>query len=131
MSTEMGQIEGRKEKPDHIKRRSDYQLQEISVTRFSGGKNGVMAQVTVGGYFGDHIQLDQRGIDELIEALKECREEKEDKEDKDENSMKCEYIMEWWRSLTPERRGMYAERFFSRPPHELSFQEIEEIYDAP
>ena len=69
MSTELKSIKGRKETE------FGYNESEIKLTRFSGGKNGLMVQININpdvdrnGIPSAHIQLTQEQVRELITEL--------------------------------------------------------------
>lgn len=71
MSTELQTIKGRQELPDKVKKASNYDLTEMTLTAFSGPQTvGRMLQITVGNYpFLEHIQIDAIEARKLIEEL--------------------------------------------------------------
>lgn len=70
MSTEIATIQGRYELINRLK--PIYRNAEIHVTRFWGGKNGPMIQITTQCDKTAYVQLTREQVQELAEILKNC-----------------------------------------------------------
>lgn len=72
MSIELKSIKGRYEIPRKDEMKSDYGESTLRMTRFSGGKKGLMVQLTVCQANGDtaYVQLTKEQAAEMIAELK-------------------------------------------------------------
>ena len=71
MSTNIAKILGRKEFSNTDTKRSAYMTSSLNLTRFSGGKDGIMLQLSTGITQDAHIQLNKEQVEQLRNVLAE------------------------------------------------------------